>query len=502
MLLEVYDKNTFNRVDIIRTYTFVQYTDYFNDVGTFSVKVPVTERSLPYLLVSGNFILFEKLGDKYVMGVIKYFHKEGIETPIVEIKGYMLSHLLTYRCFEKTFRRTGKVFDIQREFVQRQFINPDDIKRQIPEMIMSMYYDTNTEEISYCQTGSDTAESIRDMNMPYHYGFALVPAIANYNPQTGHLQNIMHIVFEQYTPTDHRVGNADGNDPVIFDTELNNVENLVYEIDSTQAKTLAVVAGQDSGEDRKIVEVGDTEATGMNRNELYVDARDLQKQEDNSFEFSSERMTGDATTQTVWNSASVSSLNNVEISSFNIKGNFSVENNTEENTAITLYVRPYLGGVPYTPVNLVDLQTVESGITNSYFDVTVNASDENLDHFDAYVIFCLSTEGYEYICGGDMNVTSVPEQHYATTDEEYEEMLSERGSEKLRESSAKYAFEATVFTGENNSFKYGEDYKNGDYVTVIDRNLGMAVGVQVTGVTKSLTERGEILDLILGNQIL
>jgi hypothetical protein len=101
-----------------------------------------------------------------------------------------------------------------------------------------------------------------------------------------------------------------------------------------------------------------------------------------------------------------------------------------------------------------------------------------------------------------MNVVSVPEQHYATTDEEYEQMLGERGLEKLEENVAQYAFEATVFTETNNSFVYGRDYKNGDYVTVIDRNLGMAVGVQITGVTKSLTETGEILDLIFGNQIL
>jgi hypothetical protein len=502
MLLEVYDKNTLDRVDVIRTYTFVQYTDYFNDVGTFSVKVPVSEKSLQYLLIEGNYILFEKLGDKLIMGIIKYFHKEGVETPTVEIKGYMLPHVLTYRCFVRTYQKSGKVFDIQRDFLTKMYINPDDLKRRIDMFLLASEYDANTQEIDYCKTGSDAAESIRDMNMPYHYGFGVVPVIVKYNPTTDRPQNFSGMIFEQYVPVDHRVGNTSGNDPVIFDTELNNVENIVYEIDATKAKTMAVVAGQDSGDDRKVVEVGDLDSIGIDRNELYVDARDLQKQEDNSFEFSSERIIGSGAEQTVWNSASVASLDDVEITSFNIKGNFSVENNTELNTGITLYAKPYLGGVSYTPVNLVDMSEVESGIINVSFDVTVNASDDNVDHFDSYVIFCLSAEGYEYICGGDMNVVSVPEQHYATTDEEYEQMLGERGLEKLEENVAQYAFEATVFTETNNSFVYGRDYKNGDYVTVIDRNLGMAVGVQITGVTKSLTETGEILDLIFGNQIL
>lgn len=503
MLLEVYDKDTLNRVDIIRTYTFVQYTDYFNDVGTFTVKVPIKEKSLPHLLVAGNYILFEQLGDKMVMGVIKYFHKEGVETPTVEVKGYMLSHLLTYRCFRTTFRRSGRVFDIQREFVTKQFINPDDLRRQVDVFMLSFDYDDNTAQIDYCQTGTNAVDAIRDMNEPYRYGFALVPAIAKYNPQTGKEQNIANIVFKQYVPVDHRVGNTQGNDPVVFDTELSNVEDLMFELDSTKAKTVAYVAGEDSGENRKVIETGDTEATGLNRNELYVDARDLQKQESDEFEFSTPKMIGDGSRQTVWNSASVESLQGVQINSFQISGTFSVYNPTQDDTAITLYVRPYLGNVPYTEVTLAEFLNVETDSTVGIdFDVTVNASDENLDYFDSFVIFCLSTNGFEYRVGGEMRVDSIPKQDYATTDEEYESMLVERGNEKLDENRVQYGFEATAFTNTNNAFRYGEEYKNGDYVTVIDRNLGMSVGVQITGVMKSLTETGEILDLIFGNQIL
>lgn len=285
MLLEVYDKETLNRVDIIRTYTFVQYTDYFNDVGTFSIKVPVNEPSLKHLMIQGNYILFEKLGDKFEMGIVKYFHKEGIETPTVEIKGYMLPHILTYRCFRTTYQKTGQVFEIQRDFIQRFFINTDDIRRQIDLMMISDTYDRNTEKIRYCQTGSDCAESLTEMNAPYHYGYGLVPAIAKYDPETGREQNIMRFTFEQYTPTDRRVGNKDGNDPVVFDTELNNVEDVMYEIDGTKAKTVAVVGGEGEGEDRYVIETGDDQLSGIDRNELYVDARDLQMEEEEATDY-------------------------------------------------------------------------------------------------------------------------------------------------------------------------------------------------------------------------
>lgn len=279
MLLEIYNGHSNDRIDVIRTYTFVQYTDYFNDVGTFTVKVPITEKSLPNLMVEGNYILFEKLGDKLEMGVIKYFHKEGLETPTVEVKGYMLSHLLTYRVFQKTFRMYGRVFEIQRDFVTKMFINCDDLRRQIDTFMLSDNYSQTTPKVQFCETGKDAAEAIKDMNTPYGYGFALTPAIAKYNPTTGRNQNIMNIVFRQYVPAKRTIGNTEGNDPVVFDMELSNLSDLMYEVDATQSKNIAIVAGEDTGQNRKVIEVGVADLSGIDRNEMYVDARDLQIEE-------------------------------------------------------------------------------------------------------------------------------------------------------------------------------------------------------------------------------
>lgn len=280
MLLEIYNGHSNDRIDVIRTYIFVQYTDYFNDIGTFTIKVPMTEKSLPNLMVEGNYILFEKLGDKLEMGVIKYFHKEGLETPTVEIKGYMFSHLLTYRVFQKTFKMYDRVFDIQRDFVTKMFINCDDLRRQISEMMLAPTYAQDTPKIQFCETGSNAAEAISQMNEPYGYGYALLPAIAKYDPTTGRNQNIVNYVFHQYVPANRTIGNEDGNDPVVFDMELSNLSDLMYEVDATQSKTVAVVAGEDVGEDRKVVEVGVSSLAGVDRNELYVDARDIQMEEE------------------------------------------------------------------------------------------------------------------------------------------------------------------------------------------------------------------------------
>ena len=368
---------------------------------------------------------------------------------------------------------------------------------------LSPSYDPATEQISYCQTGSDAAESISEMNEPYRYGFAVVPVISKIDEEVGRTQNLSGMVFEQYVPTDRRVGNQDGNSPVMFDTALNNLEDLMFEIDATKAKTTAVVAGEDTGDNRKVIETGDTTLTGLERNELYVDARDLQKQKANELEFESYLLTGTGAEQVIWNSSSEQSLVGVQINKIVLNGSVSVENTLEETATVRAYVVPYVGNVSYTSQTLADI-TVEPGeILTVPFEVVCDASEEQgITYYDAFVVNAVATSGVQYKCGSSMTVDTVPEQAHATTDEEYQEMLTQRGNEKLKENSIAYGFEATAYTKVGTAFQYGTDYVLGDYVTAVDRQLGMAVGVQITGVRKSFTETGEILDLIFGNQFL
>lgn len=368
MILEIYDKNTNNRVDIIRTYDFVQYTKKFNDIGTFSVKVPVSERSLQYL-IKNNYILFEK----DVMGIIKYIHKEGIEKPYVEIKGYLISHILTYRSSVVTQRYSGEIFIIERSLIDSNFINPTDARREI-DLISLEENALSSDTTKYQNTGEDIAQQICSLNSSYDYGWDLVPIIG----RSENNQNITSFEFRSYKPVNHTIRNSGGNLPVEFSLKLNNVSELVYSSDSTEEKTVAIVAGEDKGVDRKIEETGDTSATGLNRIELYVDARDIQSTE------------------------------------------------TEE----------------------VDGEIIE---------------------------------------------TEIPEQ-------DYRQMLRERGKEKLDEHLTFIEFYGTIIVRSNNLFQFGVDYKLGDYVTVIDDDLNIAADLQITGYTKSLTSNGEIIDMEFGKE--
>ena len=84
-------------------------------------------------------------------------------------------------------------------------------------------------------------------------------------------------IFDVYEGLD-RTANNGVNNPVIFSTEYDNIKEQKY-IDSVKdAKTVGYVGGQGEGEDRLIVEVGT--ATGRDRKEVFIDARDIGGTED------------------------------------------------------------------------------------------------------------------------------------------------------------------------------------------------------------------------------
>ena len=76
-------------------------------------------------------------------------------------------------------------------------------------------------------------------------------------------------------------------------------------------------------------------------------------------------------------------------------------------------------------------------------------------------------------------------------------MLIQRGKENLKDHIVFVSYDSTV-TNENKKYKYGVDFKNGDFVTIVDNELGMEVDAQITEITKSREGSREILDITFG----
>lgn len=94
--------------------------------------------------------------------------------------------------------------------------------------------------------------------------------------------NANKIIFEVWQGLDRR-DIQEKNSWAIFSKNFENILEDEYSIDETKYCNYAYVAGQDSEENRVIVEVNRVKE-GEERKELYVDARDLQKDEETTEE--------------------------------------------------------------------------------------------------------------------------------------------------------------------------------------------------------------------------
>jgi hypothetical protein len=268
MILEIFDANR-ERVGMINQYKYASYTNKFNGIGTFEIKIPVVDKSVA-LLVKGNYILF----DEGIMGIITKRNKISSDSEEITINGYIVSYLLTYRVIPKTQEYYGTVEEITEQMINNNFISPSDKRRIISYIVVNNKAGKGTKR-RIQKTGDDVESAIETVLSLENKGFYFKPIISKYDEDLGVLTNIANFEFGVIVPTDRSFNNAEGNNPIVFSVELKNLEEIEFDEDGSDYKNVAVVAGSDEGENRIILEVGNVNVSGIERVEMYVDARDL-----------------------------------------------------------------------------------------------------------------------------------------------------------------------------------------------------------------------------------
>lgn len=275
MFLEIFDKYSRIRIDMVKVYDYVSYSNEFVGRGRFELRVPLSENSIVNL-TEGNYILFEK----NVCGIIKKVHASLEDAQQVTITGFLTKHFLEYRSFLVTTQYHDYLSNIAIDMVNDLIVNPEDDRRKIDFVSItedSEYIPETDNKIRIQNTGDTLLNVLSEMVMPYNFGFDLLPILSNYEEDEEE-SNISKFEFRVLKPNDRTVGNIDGNVPVVFSFELDNLNSFIYEEDGSNYRNIAIVASEGQGVQRHIIEVGDDESEGIDRLELYVDARDLQSE--------------------------------------------------------------------------------------------------------------------------------------------------------------------------------------------------------------------------------
>lgn len=79
--------------------------------------------------------------------------------------------------------------------------------------------------------------------------------------------------YTVYEGTDRSTDNTDGNQPIVFSQEYDNLLSSEYSHDTSQEKNVALIGGEGEGVDRFCVLLGSQ--SGLSRKEVFIDASSL-----------------------------------------------------------------------------------------------------------------------------------------------------------------------------------------------------------------------------------
>lgn len=257
------DNYTFEALGDISQYTSLIWPDSFNGYAQFELWAPITQDNAN--LLKRNNIIWCGGENAAIIEIVKATTDNNGEK-VYDIKGRTLEKFLEDRMVWGMYTKTGKASTVMYDLVNVCAINPTNPRRKIPFLVCAEDKQFGN-KIDYQKTGGSLYMALYQLAAESDIGFSVL-----FDPKNSRL------VFEVRKGADRTQGNSEGNDPVVFSTELEDILSSEYYANEQDKKNIAYVQGEDTGAARKSVVVGQDELIGFDRRELYVDARDLQSE--------------------------------------------------------------------------------------------------------------------------------------------------------------------------------------------------------------------------------
>ena len=410
-----------NRIDVVDNYESLLWVSRYNDIGDCEVYLPATDKAIQ-LLRKGYYLARDD--DDMVCRIERVEIDTDVENGnYLVVTGYDVKKILDQRVIWSTLTVDGKVEDEIRTMVQTSVCTPALYGRQIKNSLgQQMFYlgdranftEVISEQVSYTNVG----KRIREICKKYNWGYKIIVD-----------QNKFWFVLYD---------GEDKSDSVIFSEDYENLRSTKYIDDSSNLANVALVAGEGEGSERMRNVSGF--ADGIDRYEIFVDAKDLSRK-------------------------------------------ITFEELTD------LYPLTSVGGQGY-----IDGSFYKMG----YIDITIvddnQLTELQLNYPDGEVIYI---SGIRYYRTYDQIIADL--ETSAPTDDEhvilrpiiYEIYLLNRGYEKMSEYGSIISFEGSVEP--DVTFTYKQDYFLGDVVTVVNE-YGIEIAARIVEVIENEDSNGYKLE--------
>ena len=252
--------NEFNQIALIDDYKSLIWAKRYSKFGDCELYVRAC-KEYQAILEEGHYLV--RNNDNMVCRIESVELDTSTEEGDYHIAiGRDCRNILNQRVVWDQTNYTGTVENYIRKLVTDNVITPSVAARTIDRIILgdsAGLTDRITEQVTYAPLG----EKIVELCNAYNYGTRMK------------MNDDNRLVFEVYKGID-RSYSQEENDYVVFSPEFDNVISSKYITDHSNVKNVAVIAGEGEGVNRRRVTYGTS--SGLDRYELYVDARDVSSQ--------------------------------------------------------------------------------------------------------------------------------------------------------------------------------------------------------------------------------
>ena len=250
---------------ILDIYNSFIWTDRYFSYGDFELHASVSDEVLEYLKQDYYII---NANSNHVMIIEKLLINSDIENGnTITASGRSLESLLERRIIWNRTTLSGNLQNGIKKLLNENIISPSDSNRKIENFIFEESTDSAITGLTIDgqYTGDNLYEVIASICQENGIGFEIT------------LNNSKQFVFKLYSGVDRSYGQS-VNPYVVFSPNFENMVESNYMESKMALKNVTLIGGEGEGNARKYTSVGT--ATGLDRRELFTDARDVQAEDD------------------------------------------------------------------------------------------------------------------------------------------------------------------------------------------------------------------------------
>ena len=253
-------------IGILDRYESLIWNVKYCGFGDFEIYTSVVDEDLKTLTNAAYVSISESDRLMMVEEVVIVTHVE--EGNFITVTGRSLEALLGRRVVWKVTTLDGPLDESVKRLIVENVINPEDTNRKIDRLIYEDAVDPSITDMVVDKqlTGTNLYDAVVHICENEGLGFK-IEVTSDYSFRFNLYNGVDRSLAQEELPY------------VVFSPDFDNLINTDYRNSVMNMKNVAYVAGEDQGANRVIESVG--ESVGVDRRELFVDARDIQSKDDN-----------------------------------------------------------------------------------------------------------------------------------------------------------------------------------------------------------------------------